>query len=88
MKDPLGPRAYLGAAVDGSNLYLVGGTNGHRHFKEGTVVDLTNGEKKNIAPMNVARCYMNLVSFKGCLYAVGGFYGHTRHKIIEKYDPA
>ena len=70
MKDPLGPRGYLGAAVIGSKLYLVGGTNEQRHFKEGAVVDLATGKKKNMAPMSVARCYMSLVSHKGYLYAL------------------
>ena len=61
------------AALIGSKLYLVGGRNGQRCFKEGTVVNLASGEKKNIAPMSVARCGMNLVSHKGYLYAIGGF---------------
>ena len=84
LKDPLGPRGYLGAAVIGSKLYLVGGTNFQRHFKEGAVLDLANGGKKNIAPMSVVRPYMNLVSIKGYLYAVGG----VGQKTIEQYDPA
>ena len=63
LKDPLGPRGYLGAAVIGSKLYLVGGRlNGQRHFKEGAVVDLATGQNKNNAPMSVARSEMNLVT--------------------------
>ena len=88
LKDPLGPREWLGAAVIGSKIYLVGGEGDGGEGEEGAVVDLATGEKKNIAPMSVARVFMSMVSLKGCLYAVGGFDGHIKHKTIEKYDPA
>ena len=40
----------------------------------GSVLDLTNGEMKNIAPMSVGRFPgAGLVSCKGLLYVVGGW---------------
>ena len=37
LKDPLGPREWQGAAVIGSKIYLVGGSNAQQALKEGAV---------------------------------------------------
>ena len=59
-----------------------------RILKEGAVVDLVTGEKRNIDHMNVARYNFGLISFRGCLYAVGGWTKPERPtRTMEKYDP-
>ena len=49
------------------------------------------GGKRNIAPMNIARYNFGLISFRGCLYAVGGWTKDNGTDIstrtMEKYDP-
>ena len=77
----------MGAAVRGSKLYLIGGYKEGRTLKEGVMMDLAaGGEAKNIAPMNIAREWFCLVSFKEHLYAIGG-YNNGSLKSMERYDP-
>jgi len=87
LKDLQGKRGYQGAAVIGTKLYLVGGTDGARYFNTGFVIDLESGVSKRIAPMHSARCYVSMVSMDGCLYTAGGFDGIRRLSSLECYDP-
>ena len=63
------------------------GRNGHRRFKEGTLVDLATGGVGKIAPMSVACSGFSLASLQGCLYAVGGYNDTTILKSFERYNP-
>ena len=87
LHDPLGERGYLGAAAIGTKLYLVGGTNGERHFNGTSCYDVVTKQFRVLGPMNSARCYISLVSLHGQLYAIGGFDGSRRLRTMERYDP-
>lgn len=34
------------------------------------------------------RCYVSVTVLDGCVYAMGGFDGHTRHNTAERYTPS
>lgn len=73
LKDPCGPRWYMGAAVIGTKLFLVGGDNGqHEPLSIGCVIDLASGENHMIAPMKTARSQFCMETHGGKLFAVGG----------------
>lgn len=88
LKDPLGERGYLGAATIGSKVYLVGGTNGVRHFNDTSCIDLVTKQGKVLGPMNSPRCYVCLVTLDGFLYACGGFDGTKRLSTMERFEPS
>ncbi len=86
-RDPLGERGYIGAAAIGSKIYLVGGTNGERHFNATSYFDVETRTFSVLGPMHSCRCYISLTAMDGHLYAIGGFDGSRRLKTIERYDP-
>ncbi len=86
-KDPFGERGYIGAAGIGPRIYLVGGTNGERHFNATSCFDVETRQFEVLGPMHSARCYISLTELDGYLYALGGYDGSRRLKTMERYDP-
>ncbi len=86
-KDPFGERGYIGAAAIGSKIYLVGGTNGERHFNATSCFDVETKKFRVLGPMHSARCYISLTELDGYLYALGGYDGSRRLKTMERFDP-
>ncbi|KAL3202889.1 hypothetical protein MRX96_042305, partial [Rhipicephalus microplus] len=73
------PRAYHGAAVIDSRIYIVGGFNGRECYHSVVCFDVPLARWSAKANMEYARCYGNI-------YAMGGFDGRSRTKTVERYD--
>ncbi|KAJ3583109.1 hypothetical protein NHX12_034454 [Muraenolepis orangiensis] len=39
------------------------------------------------APMHSRRCYVSAAVLDGCIFAMGGYDGHTRLNSVERYEP-
>ncbi len=85
--DTLLRRAYLGTAVIGSKVYLIGGTNGETFIKGTTCFDVEQQKFTASASMHTGRCYLCVAVHNGYIYAIGGFDGRTRLKTMERFDP-
>ncbi|XP_028283314.1 kelch-like protein 10 [Parambassis ranga] len=82
------PRAYHGAAYLGGYVYCVGGfaqvfiaTNSVRRF------DLSTRTWQEVAPMYYHRANVSVTVLNGCIYAMGGYDGHTHLSCAEFYQP-
>ncbi|KAL3203330.1 hypothetical protein MRX96_041946 [Rhipicephalus microplus] len=73
------PRAYHGAAVVNSCIYVLGGFNGRECYHSVVCFDVSLNRWIDKANMAYARCY-------GYIYAMGGFTGETRTITAERYD--
>ncbi|CAF1403894.1 unnamed protein product [Adineta ricciae] len=81
------PRAYHGIVTVNRMIYIIGGFDGMDHFNSCRLFDSQLLQWKEIAPMNVKRCYVSVAVHDGLIYAMGGFDGHLRQKSAERYSP-
>ncbi|XP_028279824.1 kelch-like protein 10 [Parambassis ranga] len=82
------PRAYHGAAYLDGYVYCVGGvdqvfiaTNSVRRF------NLSTRTWQEVAPMYYRRGNVSVTVLNWCIYAIGGYDGHTRLSSAEFYQP-
>ncbi|KAH8027712.1 hypothetical protein HPB51_007262 [Rhipicephalus microplus] len=89
------PRAYHGAAVIDSRIYIVGGFNGRECYHSVVCFDVPLARWSAKANMEYARCYVSVAVLQasagnkpqgGNIYAMGGFDGRSRTKTVERYD--
>jgi DNA-binding CsgD family transcriptional regulator len=79
------PRAFLGAAIVGGEIYIAGGYDGQRELDLAEVFTPASGERRQLPSMGTARGGMSLVYDGLALYALGG--GWTRSvSTHERYD--
>ncbi len=81
------PRAFLGAAMVGGEIYVAGGYDGQRELDLAEVFTPASGERRQLPSMGTARGGLSLVYDGLALYALGG--GWTRSiSTHERYDTA
>ncbi len=81
------PRAFLGSAMVGGEIYIAGGYDGQRELDLAEVFTPASGERRQLPPMGTARGGLSLVYDGLALYALGG--GWTRSiSTHERYDSA
>jgi DNA-binding CsgD family transcriptional regulator len=79
------PRAFLGAAMVGGEIYIAGGYDGQRELDLAEVFTPASGERRQLPSMGTARGGLSLVYDGLALYALGG--GWTRSIAThERYD--
>jgi DNA-binding CsgD family transcriptional regulator len=79
------PRAFLGAAMVGGEIYVAGGYDGQRELDLAEVFTPASGERRQLPSMGAARGGLSLVYDGLALYALGG--GWTRSiSTHERYD--
>lgn len=79
------PRAFLGAAMVGGEIYVAGGYDGQRELNLAEVFTPASGERRQLPSMGAARGGLSLVYDGLALYALGG--GWTRGIAThERYD--
>jgi DNA-binding CsgD family transcriptional regulator len=79
------PRAFLGAAMVGGEIYIAGGYDGQRELDLAEVFTPASGERRQLPSMGTARGGLSLVYDGLALYALGG--GWTRSiSTHERYD--
>ena len=79
------PRAFLGAAMVGGEIYIAGGYDGQRELDLAEVFTPASGERRQLPSMGAARGGLSLVYDGLALYALGG--GWTRSlSTHERYD--
>ncbi|XP_038076365.1 kelch-like protein 10 [Patiria miniata] len=81
------PRAYMGVAVLGHNLFVIGGFDSNQYFNSVRMLEPQTRVWKEVAPMHSRRCYVSVAVLGGHIYAMGGFDGHTRLRSVERYEP-
>lgn len=64
------PRAYHGIVVINRLIYIIGGFDGMDYFNSCRVFDTEIFQWKEIAPMNVKRCYVSTAILDGFIYAM------------------
>lgn len=64
------PRAYHGIVTIKQLIYVIGGFDGMEYFNSCRVFDSQNFQWKEIAPMNVKRCYVSVALHNGLIYAM------------------
>jgi DNA-binding CsgD family transcriptional regulator len=80
------PRAFLGAAMVGGEIYIAGGYDGQRELDLAEVFTPASGERRQLSSMGTPRGGLALVYDGLALYALGG--GWTRPvSTHERYDP-
>lgn len=81
------PRAFLGAAMVGGEIYVAGGYDGQRELDLAEVFTPASGERRQLPSMGTARGGLSLVYDGLALYALGG--GWTRSiSTHERFDTA
>lgn len=80
------PRAFLGAAVVGEDLYVVGGYDGQQELDQGAVYSLKSGAWRPLPPLANPRGGLSLVYDGQALFALGGGWTHPLDT-LERYDP-
>ena len=81
------PRAFLGAALVGEKLYVVGGYDGQQELNDADLLDLATGDWQRLPPLSTPRGGMTLVYDGLALFALGGGWTYPI-KTHERYDPA
>jgi DNA-binding CsgD family transcriptional regulator len=71
------PRAFLGAAMVGGEIYIAGGYDGQRELDLAEVFTPATGERRQLPPMGAARGGLALVYDGLALYALGGGWTHS-----------
>jgi hypothetical protein len=79
------PRAFLGAAMVGGEIYIAGGYDGQRELDLAEVFTPATGERRQLPPMGAARGGLALVYDGLALYALGGGWTHSI-STHERYD--
>ncbi len=64
------PRAYHGIVTINRLIYVIGGFDGMDYFNSCRVFDTENFQWKEIAPMNVKRCYVSVAILDDLIYAM------------------
>lgn len=80
------PRAFLGTAVVGDDLYVVGGYDGHQELDQATVYSFKSGAWRTLPPLSNARGGLSLVYDGQAIFALGGGWTHPLDT-LERYDP-
>jgi kelch-like protein 10 len=68
--DLLVPRAYHGIVSINRLIYVIGGFDGMDYFNSCRVFDSETFQWREIAPMNVKRCYVSVAILDGLIYAM------------------
>ncbi|XP_076181588.1 kelch-like protein 10 isoform X2 [Ptiloglossa arizonensis] len=84
--DPIGPRAYHGTAVVGSNIFVIGGFDGADYFNSCRCFNAVTKVWREVAPMNARRCYVSVAVLNDLIYAMGGYDGYYRQSTAERYN--
>lgn len=71
------PRAYHGSAFLNGSVYCIGGFDRVEYFNSTRRLDLSTQTWHEMPPMYYRRCYVSVTVLNGCLYAMGGYNGHT-----------
>jgi DNA-binding CsgD family transcriptional regulator len=79
------PRAFLGAAMVGGEIYIAGGYDGQRELDLAEVFTPASGERRQLPPMGTPRGGLALVYDGLALFALGGGWTHT-NSTHERYD--
>ena len=64
------PRAYHGIVAMNRLIYIIGGFDGMDYFNSCRVFDSEIFQWREIAPMNVKRCYVSVAVLDGFIYAM------------------
>ncbi|OWY98423.1 Kelch-like protein 5 isoform X1 [Phytophthora megakarya] len=80
-------RSYLGAAVVGDFIYVVGGFNGQAHLSSVERFDLQIEQWESMPPLSTGRSGLAVVALNGLVYAIGGYDGRKHLKSVEVFDP-
>ncbi len=79
------PRAFMGAAMVGGEIYIAGGYDGQRELDLAEVFTPASGERRQLPSMGSARGGLALVYDGLALYALGGGWTHSV-STHERYD--
>jgi DNA-binding CsgD family transcriptional regulator len=79
------PRAFLGAAMVGGEIYVAGGYDGQRELDLAEVFTPASGERRQLPPMGTPRGGLALVYDGLALFALGGGWTHGS-STHERYD--
>ena len=66
---------FLGIAVIGNYIYIVGGFNGSQREQTVVVYDIVQKQWREVSSMNAKRSTLGVAILGGMIYAVGGFDG-------------
>jgi DNA-binding CsgD family transcriptional regulator len=81
------PRAFFGAAMVNSDLYVVGGYDGQRDLDNAAIYSLATGVWRELPPLATPRSGHALGYDGLAIFALGGGW-HTPMDTHERYDPA
>ncbi|CAI5732211.1 unnamed protein product [Peronospora destructor] len=80
-------RSYLGAAIVGHYIYVVGGFNGQAHLSSVERFDLEKHQWELMPQLLTGRSGLAVVTLNGLVYAIGGYDGRKHLKSVEVFDP-
>jgi kelch-like protein 10 len=64
-------------------IYVIGGFDGMDYFNSCRIFDSENFQWKEIAPMNVKRCYVSVAVLDGLIYAMVNF---QKRVFLREYE--